>query len=268
MTRDLSLDLELLRQLADQAGQLGREKFRSHRVLQNKDAAGFDPVTEADQEIEALIRSGLATHRPDDTILGEEGDDHQGSSDWSWIIDPIDGTRAFIAGLPTWCTLIALSHEGQPVLSVIAQPFTREAFFGLSSDKDTRAWHQHDGAVQTLNVSGQSDLTRSILTTTDANLFVDEERRCFDAVADRARLVRYGLDAYGYAALALGGIDIVIESGLKPWDMAALIPVVKGAGGSITSWSGQDPMSTGQLIASASDELHTSCLDQLGSASI
>lgn len=267
MTRDLSNDLELLRQLADQAGKMGREKFRSHRVLNNKAASGFDPVTEADQEIEALIRSGLAAHRPQDTILGEEGDDHEGSSDWSWIIDPIDGTRAFIAGLPTWCTLIALSHERRPVLSVIVQPFTRETFFGLCSDKENRAWHEHDGNVQTLKASRQIDLGRSILTTTDPDLFVDEERRCFDAIATRAQLVRYGLDAYGYAALALGGVDVVVESGLKPWDMAALIPVVKGAGGSITSWSGHDPMSTGQLIASASDELHASCLEQLGPAS-
>ncbi len=228
---------------------------------ENKRASGFDPVTAADRGVEAVIRRLITEHRPEDGVIGEEGEPVASRSGLTWVIDPIDGTRAFIAGLPTWTTLIALQDESGPRVSVIDQAFTGERFLGASGHG---AWLERDGRRTALSVrAGVGTVAEAIVSTTDPHLFTGVEAEAFDAISARAKVRRFGLDAYAYAALALGGIDLVVESGLKAWDVAALIPVVTGAGGVVTDWSGRPCHGGGQVVAAASAALHAAALEQL-----
>lgn len=250
-------DLEqLIVALARAAGEVALPYFRGTFALDDKGAgkAKFDPVTEADKNAEAAIRKILAERRPDDAILGEEyGATNQGA-ELEWVIDPIDGTRAFIAGLPLWTTLIALRVEGQPRLGVIAQPYLNEIFVGgpggsrlIRGELERR-----------LKVRPCPKLTDAALATTDVHLFNGAEAGAFEQVRAAARYARFGCDAYAYAMVAMGGLDLVVESGLKPWDWCALVPVVEGAGGVVTNWRGETPDGSGQ-IAAAGDR---ACLDE------
>lgn len=259
-------DLAFAGLLADAAREVVRALFRAGLTADNKLATGFDPVTEADRAIETRLRTLIGDRFPQDGILGEELGEKPSRSGRTWILDPIDGTRAFIAGIPTWTVLIALAGPDGPVLSVIDQPHIGERFAGLAHGAGHRAALDHDGAKRDIAVSQTARLAEAILTTTDLHLFEGSETAAFDAVRRRARLTRYGLDAYGYAMLALGGIDLVIESGLNAWDVAALVPVVRGAGGVVTDWAGRDRIETGQVIAAATPELHAEALDLLKSA--
>lgn len=263
-------DLDLAARLADAARAPALKHFRTQTAVTDKarasDGAAFDPVTAADQEAEAAIRAILAQARPDDGVIGEEGGVREGRSGRIWVIDPIDGTRAFIAGLPTWCVLIALIEDGRPALSVIDQPYTDERFLGIDAAGARNAWIERGGERRPLRVSGRTRLEESILSTTDPNLFPAEERVRFEALRARARLTRYGLDAYAYAMTALGGVDLVVESGLKLWDRAALAPVVRGAGGLFTGWKGEDDPASGAVVAAAGEALHAEALRVLGSA--
>ena len=259
---DLEADLRLAGGLADAARAAAAGLFRSGLAADDKsgrDGAGpseFDPVTEADRRIEAAIVSALSDARPDDGILGEEGAQRPSTTGRTWVIDPIDGTRAFIAGLPTWCVLIALCDADGPALSVIDQPFTGERFYGADRAGLRGAWLEHCGARKPIRSGRVGRLDEAILSTTDPELFAGEERAAFERVRSAARLTRYGLDAYAYAALALGGVHLVVESGLKPWDVCALAPVVRGAGGVISAWDGGAMREGGRLLAAATPELH------------
>lgn len=269
---DVEAELALCGRLADAARIAVRDLFRTGLEADNKRAdhasasRGFDPVTEADRAIEAAISADLAEHRPQDGRLGEEGERVTGASGRTWVIDPIDGTRAFIAGLPTWCVLIALCDETGPLLSVIDQPFTGERFFGLDAPDARGAWFEHGGVRRPIAVRPEADLARAVGTTTDPFLFQGAERSAFEGVRDQARLVRYGLDAYGYAALALGGVHFVMENALQIWDVAALAPVVRGAGGLMTSWTGGSCHDGGHVLASADPALHEVLLTRLAPA--
>ncbi|MCR9129290.1 MAG: histidinol-phosphatase [Alphaproteobacteria bacterium] len=261
----LSEALSFAGRLADAGRPVALEHFRSGAAADNKHAAGFDPVTAADRGVEAVIRELLAEHRPRDGVIGEEGAPSPSRSGLTWVIDPIDGTRAFIAGLPTWTTLIALQDETGPLISVIDQPFTGERFLGAAN---RGAWLEHRGDRRPLSVrEGVSGISDAILSTTDPGLFEGREADAFSGIAVAAKVRRYGLDAYAYAALALGGVDLVVESGLKAWDAAALIPVVTGAGGVVTSWSGGPCHGGGQVVAAATPALHAEALTHLASAS-
>lgn len=267
MNADLLAELEFAARLAEAARPAALAHFRTGAAVTDKgEGAGFDPVTAADREAEAAIRAELAAHRPHDSVLGEEGEPVEGSSDRTWVIDPIDGTRAFIAGLPTWCVLIALMEDGRPILSVIDQPFTGERFLGLDAGDTRGAWYERAGSRRPIRVSGRVSLEQTILSTTDPALFDPAGRAAFDAVSARVRLRRYGLDAYAYAMTALGGVDLVIESGLKLWDRAALAPVVRGAGGVFTGWNGEPEPESGAVVAAAGEALHAETLDVLASA--
>ena len=253
--------LDFAGRLADAGRPVALEHFRTGVAADSKQAAGFDPVTRADRGVEAALRALLAEHRPADGVRGEEEAATPSRSGLSWIIDPIDGTRAFIAGLTTWTILIALQDETGPLISVIDQPFTGERFLGAGRHG---AWLEHAGARRTLKTrAGVAGLSDAIVSTTDPGLFAGREAAAFRAVADGAKVRRYGLDAYAYAALALGGIDLVIESGLQAWDAAALIPVVTGAGGVISNWSGGACHEGGQVVAAADADLHAAALEQL-----
>ena len=263
---DVTAELALAAQLADAARPIALQHFRTGLRGDAKPAREFDPVTEADRAIEARLRALLAQARPEDGVLGEEQAETLGRSGRTWVIDPIDGTRAFIAGLPTWCVLIALYGPDGPLLSIIDQPFTGERFHGVTGQD---AWLDHAGVRQPLRTRSSVDrIEDAILSTTDPGLFADEEAECFAALARRAKVRRYGLDAYAYAALAAGGVDLVVESGLKTWDVGALIPVVSGAGGVITNWRGGPVHEGGQMLAAATPELHAQALERLAPAAI
>jgi histidinol phosphatase-like enzyme (inositol monophosphatase family) len=261
---DLAEALDFAGRLADAGRPVALEHFRAGARAANKDEGGFDPVTAADTGAEAVIREHILQDRPQDGILGEEGDAHPSRSGKTWVIDPIDGTRAFIAGLTSWTILIALQDADGPLVSIIDQPFTGERFLGAAGHG---AWLDHGGTRRLLHArTGVGTLDDAILSTTDPGLFTPAEAEAFSAIAGAAKVRRYGLDAYAYAMLALGGIDLVVESGLKPWDTAALIPVVTGAGGVVTDWSGGACHGGGQVVAAATPALHARALEALAAA--
>ncbi|WBQ10156.1 histidinol-phosphatase [Hyphomonadaceae bacterium ML37] len=265
---DITDELAFLETLADAARPLALRHFRTGIICESKTEgrdAEYDPVTAADREVEARLRALIAQHRPGDGVLGEEQAAAPSSTGRTFIIDPIDGTRAFIAGLPTWCVLIALSGPDGPMASVIDQPFTGERFLGVTGEA---AWLDRGQGRQPIRTRGHTvnRLEDAIISTTDPGLFNSPEAAAFSSLAARARVRRYGLDAYAYAALALGGIDLVVESGLKAWDAAALIPVVTGAGGVMTNWRGGPCHEGGQVVAAANAELHELALEQLSPA--
>ncbi|MCC5996776.1 MAG: histidinol-phosphatase [Oceanicaulis sp.] len=261
-------ELAFLETLADAARPLALRHFRTGVRADSKGgdgAADYDPVTAADRNIETALRALIAEHRPGDGVLGEEHPETVSRTGRTYIIDPIDGTRAYIAGLPTWCVLIALSGPDGPAASIIDQPFTGERFLGVTG---RGAWLDRGAGRAPIATRG-SGVTRTedaIITTTDPGLFAGAEAAAFASLARAARVRRYGLDAYGYAALALGGVDLVVENGLKPWDVAALVPVVTGAGGVITDWRGGPCHHGGQVVAAASPALHARALEALAPA--
>ncbi|MEQ8404725.1 MAG: inositol monophosphatase family protein [Oceanicaulis sp.] len=262
-SRALDADLTLAAALAEAARPIALSHFRAGVSADAKPGAEFDPVTAADRGVEAEIRSVLAEARPEDGVLGEEQAETPSRSGRTWVIDPIDGTRAFIAGLPTWCVLIALQDETGPILSVIDQPHIGERFFGITGEA---SWLERDSARTNLSARRCTHVPDAIFSTTDPGLFEGAETPAVMGLAGAAKVRRYGLDAYAYAALALGGIDLVVESGLKAWDTAALIPVVTGAGGVVTNWRGEPCHGGGQVVAAATPKLHAEALDYLKEA--
>jgi len=227
--------------------------------------SGYDPVTIADRDAERAIRDLLDTHYPDHGIRGEEYGVKDARSEFHWVLDPIDGTRAFISALPVWGTLIALTRKGRPVLGIMDQPVTGERFFGLGD----AAWlYKNDQQQRALKTRPCEGLQTATLCTTDPNLFTPKERPAFEMLRQKTRLQRYGLDCYAYAALARGGVDLVIETGLQDYDIAALIPIVEGAGGTVTNWSGGTAWHGGQVLATGDKRVHDEALALLASAAV
>lgn len=243
------------------AGALILPYFRQGIRVEDKTPGddGFDPVTEADRAAEAAIRRAIVETWPDHGILGEEGGFDGAGADLTWVIDPIDGTRGFISGFVQWGTLLALSVRGRPVLGVVHQPWTGETWVG--SERGTRFLR---GATdEIVRVRACEGLDSAILATTDPDLFIGYEAEAFRRVREHARLTRYGADCYAYCMLAMGQLDLVVESGLKPWDVQAIIAVVEGAGGRVTDWRGRDAWDGGQVIASADERVHADAIEQL-----
>ena len=250
-------------QMADAAGLAITPHFRSLGQVENKLAAGssdienlFDPVTLADRAGEQAMRDVLASMRPDDSVLGEESGFSQGSSGLCWVLDPIDGTRGFVCGLSSWGTLIALHDGSSAVMGMMDQPILRERFIGspagtvLINDKGT---HQ-------LSVSAKTDLRKAFLCTTSPDLFAGEHSKVLDNLTGAVAITRYGTDCYGYAMLAAGMVDAVVEPGLQSYDIQALIPIVTSAGGVVSDWQGDPIEEGGNVVASASPELHEQIL--------
>ncbi|MCF6291959.1 MAG: histidinol-phosphatase [Robiginitomaculum sp.] len=246
--------------LANAAQKPALKYFRQRVEVQNKLGRGeFDPVTLADRQAEQAIRTLIESQYPDHNIRGEEFGEKQTGSEWKWIIDPIDGTRAYISGLPVWGVLIGLYNNGQPVLGVMDQPFTNERFTG-SANGSFLYQNGHKAQISTRSCSALSSAT---ISTTDPYLFNPQERIVFETIRETSRLQRYGLDCYAYSMLAMGGIDLVIESGLQDYDIAALIPIIEAAGGIISNWSGGSAAKGGQILASGDLQLHKSALEIL-----
>ncbi len=224
--------------------------FRADHGLENKAGQGaFDPVTLADKNAEAAIRRLIADRYPDHGVIGEEWGEDRPDADFVWVLDPVDGTRAFIAGLPVWTTLIGLRFKGQPVLGSIGQSFLGEVFIGHAGG----ARLVHPDGERVLKVRACASLADAVIASTDASLFQGAQRESWNAVRAASRLARFGCDAYAYAMVALGTIDLVVETGLKSWDIEAAIPVLAGAGGMITDWSGAAVGQHGGKVAIAGD---------------
>jgi histidinol phosphatase-like enzyme (inositol monophosphatase family) len=229
--------------------------FRAEHGLRDKGGpAGFDPVTEADVGAEKVLRRLIADRYPEHGVIGEELGEDRPQAEFVWVLDPVDGTRAFIAGLPTWCTLIGLRWQGRPVLGSIGQPFLDEIYLGHAGGSRLVS----RGGEQPLQVRRCARLDQAIISTTDPALFRGAEHEAWAQVHAAARLARLGCDAYAYARLAAGGMDLVVESGLKAWDIEAIIPVIEGAGGLVTDWRGQPVGQNGGQVAAAGDR---ACLD-------
>lgn len=225
----------------------------------NKAASGFDPVTEADRASERAMREILAARRPDDAILGEEYGPKEGSSGLTWVLDPIDGTRAYISGTATWGVLIAVQDATGPIYGIIDQPYIGERFeggLGLARLTAPR------GKVALATRRGLA-LEQATLMTTFPEVGTPDEGAAFRRVASQVRLTRYGLDCYAYALLAAGHVDLVIEAGLQAYDIAAPIAVIQAAGGVVTDWQGGPAHGGGQVIAAATPELHQAALKLL-----
>lgn len=243
--------------LADAAGAAILPHFRSRLAVENKLAgAAFDPVTVADKAAEAAMRTLIGAHHPGHGILGEEYGSERLDAEHVWVLDPIDGTRAFISGLPVWGTLIGLTRGGTPTLGMMAQPFTGERYVG----DGRRAWYRGPDGDRALTTRTCAGLEDAVLFTTSPHLFKGEERTAYDRVESRVRLARYGVDCYAYCMVAAGFVDVVIESGLQPYDIVALIPVIEGAGGAVTSWTGGSAAEGGRIVASGDARLHDTVL--------
>jgi histidinol phosphatase-like enzyme (inositol monophosphatase family) len=253
-------------ELADAAALITLKHFRERPEVENKASRGFDPVTIADRDAERVMRQMIRKSWPDHIVDGEEDGIDGGPSPWRWTLDPIDGTRAFISGLPTWGILIGLSHEGAPVIGCMDQPFTRERWRGWTGASLRGADHRDASGRKPIRTRACGALADATLSTTDPGLFVGTDQPAFQAVKRHVRLTRYGLDCYAYAMVAMGHMDLVIEAGLKPHDIAALVPIVEGAGGRITNWSGGRGLEEGKAVAVADAALLAQTLEALNGA--
>lgn len=234
--------------------------FRANDLTaDNKADHGFDPVTEADRHAECAMRDVLAKMRPRDAILGEEYGAKSGQSGLTWVLDPIDGTRGFISGTPTWGVLIALADDTGPIYGLIDQPYIGERFEGGFG----RAEMTGPMGPRALKVRGDRPLDQAILFSTFPKLGSDAERSAFNAVSDRVRLTRFGMDCYAYAMLAAGQIDLVIEAGLGAHDIQAPIAVIQAAGGIVTNWQGGPAHGGGRVVAAAGRQQHEAALEIL-----
>lgn len=228
----------------------------------NKESDRFDPVTIADRASETAMRAILARRRPDDSILGEEFAPVTGTTGLTWVLDPIDGTRGYMSGTPTWGVLISVADETGPIYGLIDQPYIRERFeggFGIA---------EVNGPMgrAALKCRGPRPLSQAVLFSTFPEVGTPDEGAAFRRVAPKARLVRYGTDCYAYGLIAAGQIDLVIEAGLQPYDVQAPIAVIEAAGGIVTNWQGQPAHMGGQILAAANREIHAEAMALLNAS--
>jgi len=256
-TQGIGARADLAFRLADAAREVILPWFRTPRLaIENKADGAFDPVTQADRASEQAMRAIIEAEAPDDGILGEEFGPKPSRSGFTWVLDPIDGTRGFMSGTPTWGVLIALADPTGPVFGIIDQPWTGERFVGGPDG----AFFERGGARSSIAVSPAPSLSQATMFSTFPEVGTAEEGRAFRAVAEKVRLVRYGMDCYAYALLAAGQIDLVIEAGLYPYDVQAPIAVITAAGGLVTDWQGRPVHEGGRVLAAASPALHAEAM--------
>jgi histidinol phosphatase-like enzyme (inositol monophosphatase family) len=244
--------------LADAARAAILPYFRAAHTVESKGAL-FDPVTDADKAAERAMRALIEREFSDHSVLGEEYGGELASSGYQWILDPIDGTRAFISGLPLWGVLIGLYHDGRPLIGVMDQPYLDERYRGWNDGANLTA----RGATRALKTRACAGLSDAILSTTDPYLFKGEEADAFARLRAEAKLTRYGYDCYAYAMVASGTMDCVVESSLKPFDIAALIPILTGAGGGVCAWDGGDSSAGGRVLAYGDARIRDKALELL-----
>lgn len=243
-------------ELGRTAGNIARVHFRRPLDIENKDASGFDPVTNADRAIESVLRDAILERYPSHGIVAEEQGTHESSSPYTWYVDPIDGTRSFMMGSPLWGTLIGLTHRRAPAFGLLCQPVLGEVFLGAASG----AWLIREEDRQRLHTSRCTELAQATLASTHPDLFEGASAEAFAGLAASCRLSRYGGDCYNYAMLAAGFVDLVVEAQLKPFDIVPLIPIIEGAGGVVTDWQGRSPLEGGFVVAAATEKLHERAL--------
>lgn len=247
----------LAQRLADSSASVIRRYFRTAVAVDDK--ADHSPVTIADREAERIIRTIIESQRPDDGIFGEEFGTKNLDAEWVWVIDPIDGTKSFIAGRPIFGTLIALLHKGTPVLGVIDQPIIGDRWVGVTGRPTT-----HNGQPARVRPC-PGGVKAAMFGTTSPDLFPGSDYDAYRRVVSQVKVSAYGGDCYTYGLLASGYYDLVVESGLKLYDFAALVPVVTGAGGVMTDWEGAplNANSTGRVIAAGDAITHREALAAL-----
>jgi histidinol phosphatase-like enzyme (inositol monophosphatase family) len=256
---------QFVNELASLSGQAILPFFRSSFATKDKSGGGvFDPVTEADRAGEAAMRQLIRRTFPTHGIIGEEFGPEQSDAEYVWVLDPIDGTKSFISGLPVWGTLIGLQHRGRPCYGMMHQPFTRERFFGDGQSATWRGLDRHGkGTERKLRSRACDSFGQATLMTTHPSLLTPETRMPYAKVEREVRLSRYGGDCYAYCMVAAGHVDLVIESGLKPYDICALVPIIEGAGGVVTDWNGGSAANGGAIIAAGDKRLHEKALKLL-----
>lgn len=261
LTDDLTAELTAVAHaLADVARRETLALFRAGDLgIDNKRTGGFDPVTAADRAAEAAMRAILAERRPEDGIMGEEFGPRAGTSGLTWVLDPIDGTRAYMSGTPTWGVLIAVDGGAGPVLGIIDQPYIGERFVGGFGQASVT------GPLGTapLRARPPRPLPEAVLFTTFPEVGTEAEGAAFRDLAARVRLTRYGTDCYAYALIAAGQVDLVVEAGLQPYDVQAPIAVIEAAGGIVTDWQGGPAHGGGRVLAAANREIHAEALKVL-----
>lgn len=247
--------LETAHALADRSRQAILPYFRKPMLVENKAGRGqYDPVTAADRAAERVISAHLRRHFPDHGITGEEFGEEGANQRYRWVIDPIDGTRSFIIGAPMWGTLIGLLESEKPLLGIMDQPYTQERFWSGANGAHMRL---AGGKVRRLNTRPCARLRDAVLMSTTPDTFEKgAEAEAFQRVKDEARMTRFGGDCYAYCLLASGLVDLVIETGLKTYDVVALIPIVERAGGRMTTWDGTPATPGGRILASGDPRLH------------
>jgi myo-inositol-1(or 4)-monophosphatase len=244
-------------ELATVSGDAIRPFFRTSLGIEDKSRGGaFDPVTAADRAAEQAMRTLIREKFPAHGIIGEEFGAERSDAEFVWVLDPIDGTKSFISGMPAWGTLIALTRSGRPVFGMVHQPFIGERFSG----DGLAAVYRGPAGNRALMARPCPTLADAILYTTSPRLMNAADRTAFTRVEEAVRLSRYGGDCYSYCMLAAGHVDLVIETGLKPYDVAALIPIISGAGGIVTTWNGEAPESGGRIVAAGDRRAHAAAL--------
>jgi myo-inositol-1(or 4)-monophosphatase len=248
-------------QLATASGEAILPFFRTSLGVEDKGSpVGFDPVTAADRAAEAAMRALITRTFPEHGIVGEEYGIERTHAEYVWVLDPIDGTKSFISGMPIWGSLIGLMRNGAPVFGMMHQPFVRERFTG-----DGGAAHYRGPAGEReLHARPCAELANAVLFTTSPQLMDADDRAAFGRVEAAVKLSRYGGDCYPYCMLAAGHVDLVIETGLKPHDIVALIPIIEGAGGIITNWEGGSAAKGGRVVAAGDRRMHAEALRILG----
>lgn len=253
--------MQFAHSLADASGKVILPHFRGLKGIDDKTPdSAFDPVTEADRGAEKELRSLISQRFPAHGIVGEEFGEEGTDRSYCWVLDPIDGTRAFIMGLPVWGTLIGLTHRGVPVLGVMDQPFTGERFWSDGQHSFFRR------GAQTRRIAARpcAKLDDAILACTTPDMFSSGfEQERFARLSEAVRLTRYGGDCYSYCLLAMGLVDLVVESSLKPFDIVALIPIIENAGGRVTTWDGGDARHGGRIIAAGDPHIHEATISML-----
>ena len=246
-------------QLASASGDTILSFFRTALAIENKQAGGFDPVTAADRAAENAMRALIRKTFPEHGIIGEEYGNERSDAEYVWVLDPIDGTKSFITGMVAWGTLIGLMRFGEPVFGMMHQPFTRERFSGDGGAARCRG----PGGNRELRVRECASLGDAILSTTSPLLMNTSDRAAFVRLESAVKLSRYGGDCYAYCMLAAGLIDLIIETEIKPYDIVAVIPIVAGAGGIVTTWENGPAQAGGRIIVAGDKRVHKAALEML-----
>ncbi|WP_020177484.1 histidinol-phosphatase [Methylopila sp. M107] len=247
-------------QLADASGEAILPFFRTAMGVDDKASGrGFDPVTAADKAAESVMRNLIRRYFPQHGVIGEEFDDVATDAEYVWVLDPIDGTRSFILGLPIWGTLIGLTRGGAPCYGLMHQPFIGEKFSG---DGRSATYRGRNGPRK-LRTRSCAALGDAMLMSTSPTMFDEAETASFEAVAGSVKQLRWGGDCYAYAMLAAGHLDLVVEADLKPFDIMPLIPIIEGAGGVVTTWDGQPAGNGGRIVAAGDRRVHEAAMETL-----